>query len=408
MEYNVLRNISYGGITLLSTNTLRNIQIKDFESFFKEYNMKNRTVLMKPDPSKDRYQQILDIINNESISPNGSFNKQNLDDFIFNYIFYGINNWQYLYRFDSLIFNKDTPCDKVIDLLSKNSQFKFNSLISDAILNDFDLCTTRIECDNNKLSKIEFLIKIGTIDLPDGPTDFFTGIVIDIEMKAVLFKFYQHMLDIYKSDPSDLLKTLKNMIMGIGKNQIFSLLNLNILSLNEEEAHNTIYKIFKNLSIEAEEALNEKIPPNTIDNIRQFLENNSLPASDDYIEQIKAVLFQDIAKTLQNKIFKNGWVFRFLYREGNHTRASSKTDDRSSIYSSKVYWHLKELIFKEEKMYEIGVLWYTSIKVEDFIEVRLEARNDSMIINYYSKSRDSNKRKAGDYFVLRKIVEYLP
>lgn len=106
----------------------------------------------------------------------------------------------------------------------------------------------------------------------------------------------------------------------------------------------------------------------------------------------------------------NGWVFRFVFREGQLTRASSRTDDKSPIYGSKVYWHLKELIFKSNEMREAGFHWYiddpTLTDDPKFVIVRLEARSDTLIIHYYYRMRSSERKEIEDY-VLQKVNRFI-
>jgi hypothetical protein len=397
---------------MLSRNTLRNIHKKDFKLFFGYHKVKLRSKRIEPIGIEDRYLPISRMLH-EEISTASSFREEELDSFLFNQLFYGINNWQYVYQNadkNKLLLNENPK--EIIRFFENYDEFRYNSLLVDKLGNEkFELCTTRLEFSDNTLKNIHFLFKIGVVVSNGDYYNFFSAISIDIETNLVIFRFDQHLLDGYEIDPLDLISSLKDILNGVSsKHEVFDILELNVTGLHIEAPKRIISALFKELSAEAEEILDREVPPNTENDIREFLEGKGLPFEEDYIQQIKSVLFQDIAQKCADTLFVNGWVFRFVFREGQLTRASSRTDDKSPIYGSKVYWHLKELIFKSDEMKESGFHWYltdpTETESPEFVQVRLEARNDSLIVHYYYKMRSPDRKEKEDY-VLRKIKEYL-
>ncbi|GGE81393.1 hypothetical protein [Priestia taiwanensis] len=398
---------------MLTHNTLRNIYKKDFEDFFRLHKVHRRSVRIVPETGQDRYTPIQNIIT-EELESQEKFSDTSFDEFMYQQLFYSINNWHYVYKNEDCIFNSNTSLEDVIYFLEMHPALNFNKPLTDNLGSErYLLCTTRIEVIDDCLKSINFLIKIGDVESNSENCYFFSAITIDLEHNLVIIRFNQNSLESFEEDPSDVLVKLKDLLNGASQRDgvisPFESLNLNVIGLNEEVSKRIISTLFKELSSEAEDILNARVPENTENDIREFLENKGLPCEEDYVQQIKSVLYQDISQTCADTIFANGWVFRFVFREGRLTRASSRTDDRSPIYGSKVYWHLKELIFKSEEMYEAGFLWYLENPGEfeeaKYVEVRLESRNDSLILHYYYKMRTSD-RKEKEEFVLRKINSY--
>lgn len=389
---------------------MRNIFKKDFVKLFRENQIQNRTVRINGNPGEDRYKPIRRIITEELESQNYLSNSA-FDDFIFDQLFYSVNNWQYVYKNHDIasILDEGTQVE-ICDFLDNINGLKFNTpLVYNLDEGKYTLCTTRAEFSNQKLSKLHFLIKVGRSKDQDETVYLFSGITLDLESSIVIIRFSQHLLDNYEDDAMDVLKDIKDMLNGANRyGRIFEELNLNVIGLNDDLPKKIISSLFKEVSAEAEEILNRQVPENTEEDIRTFLEGKGLPSKEDYVQQIKSVIFQDISAECADTMFPNGWVFRFIFREGLYTRASSRTDDRSPIYGSKVYWHLKELIFNSEQMQESGIHWYledpATTENPSFVQVRFESRSESLLIHYYYKMR--NDRKEKEEYVLQKIKQH--
>ncbi|PAD69922.1 hypothetical protein CHH83_05815 [Bacillus sp. 7586-K] len=397
---------------MLSLSTLRNIYKKDiYEQLLRRHNVPNRSVRIQQATEGDRYSPIQRILNEELNS--GLLSEQIVDDFLFNQLFYAINNWHYVYvnhDINQRLISNTT--EEILTFLQNINELNFNRPLTYTIgQGNYNVCTTRVEIIDESLKKINILIKVGTAEEQDQYIHFFSGITIDLESNLVIIRFNQHLLDLYEEDIMDVLNNIKDMLNGANRyGDPFEPLEFNVIGLNEEKPKQIISELFKEVSNEAELILNREVPQNTEADIREFLVGKGLPCEEDYIQQIKSVIFQDIASKCEETLFPNGWVFRFVFREGQYTRASSRTDDKSPIYSSKVYWHLKELIFNSEDMQESGFHWYlddpTETEEPRFVQVRLESRLDTLIIHYYYKMRTHDRKEKEDY-VLRKISEYL-
>jgi hypothetical protein len=396
---------------MVSIFTLKNIYLKDWEDFFKRNNVHNISARLKGDTTHARYQSVHKLITEELSKENGSFSTKQFDDYLFEQLYYSKNNYHFVSRFDNHNFTNESTMNDVNVFFEQHPELLLNKLLNDDERGTENvLCTTRIEVNNGKLIGINILVRITTIKTKRYPdVDMYSGILIDLVNNLIVFKFYLNYLDNIPKDPLTILTDLRKMVMGEGANgRKFEPLDLNIQSLNEKAARVAIFQLFEDLSFEAENILNGLTLPDTKEKIVSFLKNMKLTEiTEDYIEQIKAVIYQEISSTINDSIFEKGWVFRFVFREGLTTRASSRTIDFSPIYGSKIYWHLKELIFKAGELYEGGFHWYLygSSDIEQFVQVRIESKNDTIVLNYYNEIRSGRREK--ENFVLRKINEHL-
>ncbi|WP_100406640.1 hypothetical protein [Bacillus solitudinis] len=396
---------------MLSLFTLRNIFKKDFEQFFRDHNVKKRTVRIQAASGQELYVPIKAMLE-EELKEETSFSPEDLDRFFYDQLFYSNNNWHCIYPFDEIKFANHRDIKEVTNFFVEfKVEFKTNQLLTaDLSAYDFTLCTTRIESKEGEAESINFLFKIGNVIVDNFNQHFFCGVTIDLVQNLVLFKFNQNLIDNFNLDQLDILKRLKGILNGENEdNSFFNELSLNVTSFSEETPKKLISYHFKELSAEAEALLSAEVPENTEKDIEDFLTEKGLPCNDDYIQQIKSVLFQDISKKCADTLFSSGWVFRFIFREGRYTRASTRTENRSPIYGSKVYWHLKELIFKNNEMSEAGFFWYLPGSTQEkpnYVDVRFEGRNDYLITHYYYTMRGPD-RKEKEEFVLQKVRAYL-
>lgn len=384
--------------------TLRNIQKNEFRDFFQQNKVQNIDKRMHTSDRRD-YRPILNILMEELKWKTSEITPEVIDQFLFDQLYYSKMNVHYLYRYNNFFIQDNMRVIDAETYLKKFDNLLLNSSLTNKHINGtFQLCTTRIEAVNNDVKSINLLLKLGSFRSTRGEINFFAGVKIDVEHRAILFKFNLNLLEQYGLEKKKLISDLKQLLLT---SSTFQPLNLNIVSINEAAAGKAIFKLFRDLSEDAERLLNSRVIPDTDDKIRAFLQDmNVNKIENDYVQQIKAVIYQDLSNSFTDTFFKNGWVFRFVFREGDFTRASSRTDDFNPIYSSKVYWHLKELIFKQAELQEAGFQWYLSQKEKDFVHVKLESRDDTMIIQYYHGMQKNRKEK--EALVLRKINRYLP
>ncbi|PEV43615.1 hypothetical protein COK37_23475 [Bacillus thuringiensis] len=389
---------------MLSQPMLRNITKEKFRIFFRAKEVEHLNRRMQTHFPSD-YSKILDI-SIEEIQQGNKFTEEDLDQFIYNEIFYENSNYYYVYKLENV--NIDTTLSQA-EMIKYFSDKGFNVdqlLTRGTIPSEYDLCTTRLNFEGAKLTHVNFLLKVNSIDTDyRGETDFYCGIRLDITNRLLILKFRLNSLESYPKEKLAILEDIKKIITNAPP---FNRIGLNYSSYNETTVRKSIFDLFKSLSIDAERLLNEQIPEDAEEKIKDFLtEMKITDIGEDYINQTKAVIYQDVSKTFQDSLFDNGWVFRFVFREGDFTRAASRTDDYSPIYSTKVYWHLKELVFKTAELQECGFHWFLNPTTkEGTIIVKLEQKNDALIFQFYRKT-DFNRRAKEEY-VIKEITQYLP
>ncbi|HFJ9270693.1 TPA: hypothetical protein ACGW6O_001102 [Bacillus cereus] len=389
---------------MFSQNMLRNITKTRIKRYLRQNEVTNLKRRLQTHFVSD-YSKILEVFK-EELASGGKLNENNVDNFIFNQIFYENCNYYYVYKLNTIDINKDLSEANILqDLIDKG--FKVNQPLTDETeVTDYDLCTTRLNFKEGKLSHINCLLKVSTVESEyRGEIDFYCGIIIDLNNDLLILKFNLNLLESHRKGKLSLLHDIKRIVTNSAP---FNQIKLSFSSYNEHTVRKIIFDIFKNLSIEAEDLLNQRIPADAEEKIQQFLTNMQVAEiGNDYINQIKAVVYQDISKTFQDSLFNNGWVFRFVFREGDSTRASSRTDDFSPIYSKQVYWHLKELVFKSGELQEAGFHWFLNpAEKEGIIFVKLEQKNDALVFQFYQKT-DLN-RKVKEEYVINEITKQLP
>lgn len=396
---------------MLTSSTLKNVQIQDFEEFFKKHKVQKWSARI--DSFSDSYLKhgkIRDLIS-EELQNNSSFTVDELDGFLWEALYYSNFNYHLVYQFNEIFINDVLSASDIDLYLKQHTEINYNKLICDWDDEEgISLVSTRMEMyDNGKVKALHLLIKVDTLNMRYEKTHMFCGVTIDVKNKILLIKFAQRQYEEIDLQPMKLQELIVETLKGLGnKGKQFTSLDLNIIQLNRDKVTSTIYQLFAELSREAEELLDKRVTAETEKMILDFMHNIKLSSiKEEYTEQIKAVIYQDISDTMEDQIFKKGWIFNFKFREGDYTKASSRVDKNLPVYSAKSFWQLKELIHKEKRMEEAGFHWNINENAGDgdFVEVRAESKNSIMILHYYHGMRVRRKEK--EEYVIRKVSKYL-
>ncbi|MCU4756970.1 hypothetical protein ACW4EZ_10750 [Bacillus toyonensis] len=391
---------------MISEATLRNFYKHEIKSFFKEHNVERLDERLRS-LTRSSYLPYINVTKEEISS--GNITKTEFDSFLKENLFYNKNNYHYIFELESFFIESNSKFN-INEFINSNPELLFNQPLFDLQLNkDFQLCTSFFELNNcEQVTKVNFLLKVDEVEHYREKINLFSAITIDIEKKLILIRFNLPRLEKSSHEKAWLLDYIKTQLT---KNIIFQPLKIQFSSFNETHANKTIYNLFNNLSTEVETIMDKQLESDTEDLIDQFLKGvNVTDLESDYVKQIKSVIYQDISRSSSTKLFKNGWVFRFVFREGRHTRASSATEHYNPIYSSKIYWNLKELIIESGEMIEVGFHWYNVKKSDKTpIIVKLESKNNAIISMYYNKGikKSTVHRKEQEDFVLHKIRKNL-
>ncbi|KGE16238.1 hypothetical protein [Paenibacillus wynnii] len=390
---------------MITIPMLQNLYQYQYYNLFKSHDIPNynKRAGEEGKTSAARYRMIHKIMTEELVT--GNLTPRVVDEFLFENLYYSNMNYHFVYRLSEFVHDFNTPTDVITQFFNENSSLNWDKLLTEE--SGSSLLTLRLDTEDNHLIGIKMLLKIDTIRTRKfEEQDVYAGIYIDLLHNLVSFRFNLSQLERISKEPLAIISELKNLLCATSvSGLLFEPLRININSLNETAARKCIFNLFEELSLEAEQILNAHTPPETEDKIKEFLTTMRLRTiTGDYIQQIKAVLYQEISTKIRGSVFEKGWIFRFVFREGLTTRASSRTDDSGPIYGSKIYWHLKELIFKERELYEAGFSWYLPWLKNgepDSILVRMESRNDSIILNYYRNT--TFRRGDKERYVLQQI-----
>lgn len=389
---------------MLYESTLKNLWKNEYKLFLKKLGTKNLSKRLHTSYSYD-YSNIITVIKEELADTQSKLTTEVIDNFLFDNFFYNNNNYHFIYRIHSFVEFKDLTVSHIESYLKGNPEIKFNeSLINFKPNSDLKLCSTRIDSSDGIVSSINLLIYVGKVSTKRGEIDLYTAVQIDLSKKLIAIKFNLNLFENHHYEKMFIVDKIKTKL--ISDTDVFKSLELRIKSHNETQIRRTIHTLFRELSEQAESLLNNKVPPETEEKISKFLQSMDIENNKEYLNQVKAVIYQDISRTFNKSLFDNGWIFRFVFREGDTTRASSTTDDYEPIYSKKVYWNLKELLFKSTELIETGILWNTDKNTKPVL-VRLEQKNSNLIVYYYQE-KNKEARKEKENFVLQKIDRYLP
>lgn len=392
---------------MLDSKTLRNITKKDLQRYLKSKNYKNVVGITRGynGNSKD-YTRIVDFLKKEIKDPNSKINSTDLNNFFFEKMFYDLNNYHFIYNIDKLLGHQGiVPLSKLKTVLTDTSIKLQADLLKASPSKKFDLLCTEVQTIiKNKIeyvTNIQFLIHIDEIESKRGPINFQSCIELNLENNFACFKLNQNLYESYVNK-TIIIDELATLIQN--KKGIFSPFNIELSSHNQVAVRRAIQRLFTELSQQAEKILMEETPDGMHEKINDFLDEISIPKNKTYVNQIIAVIYQDISKSFNKSLFNDGWAFRFVFKEGDNTRASSSIDDFEPVYGKQVYWNLKELMFKEKgtDFIEAGLLWDIS-NTGDAVSVKLEQKNNLISVLYYKKKYNLINRKEKERYVLRKI-----
>lgn len=398
------------GISLFTERVIKNIQVKELRLFLSENKVQGRTTRIKSSSTELKYTDYLKVLEEEMLSvEEGTLTPETIDKFVYEHLFFANNNLHFIFNFNSYFHENPRNCEEVNQLFTRIPELSYNqSLVDwDDNTDKINLCTTRaVFFENGELKSLNFLFRIAVLSLEYGRTSVFCGVTLDFEYNFLIMKFNQNQFSRMEGEPLSIINSIRSVLSGAGDfDSSFSWMDIRLQQLNEDSVNTAIYKLFADLSLEAEMILESRMTEDTINHIDCFMENIGLKdlepkIKDEYIKQIKAVIYQDISRTMEEAKFEKGWVFKLGFREGDFSKASQNAEKRSPVYSQQVFWQLKEIIHRTGKMQEGGFHW----KFKDtFVDVRMESKNGSLLVYYYSRLRKGRREK--EEYVLRKVAE---
>lgn len=395
---------------MFTQKSLRNIPKSAVYPLLTIHGFKNVRARISGDDRYD-YNRFIDFFkNNFEETPNL---KENLDKLIKENLFFNQMNQHYVYDLTSFLglnLNEKILLDDVLDTINKKD-FNLNKDILDyKCSKEYDICSTAYDTESiegiDYLTNLRFIIFAESIEKNEKDFNLFCTIDIDFNQRFVSFKFNTLVFD-YFNNQHQIIDNINNILFK--KDSPLSSLNIGKQSYNLSTVRNMIQSIFIDLSEQAEEIIKQNLPPHINTTIENFINDLGIDYQQVYRDQIISVVYQDIGANFNINDFKNGWVFRFLFNEGDNTRASSRSNNNlDHIYSSQIYWNLKELMFdrKGTEFIEAGFLWNIDSPNDDYsgsVSVRIEQNNDDIRLNFYAKTHNSINRREKEKVVLQNI-----
>lgn len=394
---------------MLTQKTLRNIPKNVFHPLLQYYEHKNIHNITRGKDGYD-YSRFIDFLD-EELEVDGTF-KNDLDKVIKENLYYNQMSQHYIYNLNSFLKSKNRIKESEIIHILNEEEFNLNQNILDyKCSKTYDICNTSYSTKKvngvSCLTNLKFLIFLDTLEKREKDFNLFCAIDIDFEAKFITFKFNTHIFEISK-DPHGIINSINNLFHD--KSSPLSKLEIEAVSHNLSTVRKMIQNIFIELSQQAEDIIKKKLPPYVDCEIKDFIEKFDIDYRQEYKNQIISVIYQDIGSQFTVNDFKDGWVFRFLFKEGDNTRASSRSENTyKHIYDSQIYWNLKDLMFdrKGTEFLEASFLWNVNPHENDIdigsVSVRIAQNNDDIKLNYYSHKHNSIDRKEKEKVVLQNI-----
>lgn len=247
---------------------------------------------------------------------------------------------------------------------------------------------TRDPDNHENLNQVSMLFKVAsTTHIRNDRKNIFFNVTVDYKNKIMDIGYSKNLAE-YNSPLN--LQTIYNLILDY-LNELCHENSLGVITykFDEEQLKRVLYSLFSDISIPIEEELYNALPSDTNYHIQKFLKAFNLEEKDEKIRQLQAVIFQEYgdaeAKNFREGLYDYGFIFRFGFMQGKSTRIISRNENEKPIYTSPIYWNLKELIHREGKLFSVGVSWPLEIETENISNLtKLDIINSKIYIYYYA------------------------
>lgn len=324
----------------------------------------------------------------------------NLDDLIFKQMAFEQPN---TYKIEKInVSGNITPevFNQLEDTLNINRSFYDETLTA-----MIKVISSRLVVIDNTVSRIIMLVKVGETNDKTmfGVQNVIFNVTIDFDKKLISTGYHKGSFEKYYNE--SFAETYEKMIHWLSVN-VLANLNVTLSEFNEEALKTTLYKMFHELTAPIENKLELALPPNVDGLIQNFFDDVGIQLKEKYQKQLYSILFQDYGDAesteFQEGLYDDGWIFRFGFRDGDFTRATSRTEDQSPVYTSPIYWNLKELINEKTKLTDAGFVWVTDTGM---IEAKIDVQNKAFIIYLYKTEHEWEEDRIE--YIRRKIIQHL-
>ncbi|MGJ7922190.1 hypothetical protein [Neobacillus sp. LXY-4] len=379
---------------------LRNFEIQDLKPLLKNY---------VPDFGKklnmisdgNGWSKIAAVLNEEN---NNGFNDNLIEKILYRWATEDIHDHIYLLKFDSS-FN-------VNYLMSKVPSNYLNRHIAQTIKTEEKLISIRSE-----KNIISVLYRFGTCSLGLDRNDkclFLVSAIINLEDKLLTIRLNKHNRTRSNFKLPTIINEIVSNLTNIFENDV------SISRFQEGKLEEILYNIFNEESESVEKIIekkNEKSEKQLENEINSFLKNQLLISDpSEYFDRVKYIYFQEIAKKLKAKDYRQGYIFGICFRDRQLINSTTRDPKKKSIYTSEFYWNLKGLIHKYKEVSDLSVYWRfnrdnfsdSSLQDQDkvlFVEVGLKVVHSVLEIHYYHTLKE--ERGIKEKYVIQRIKKYL-
>lgn len=390
---------------MISIETIRNINKNEWQVFFSK-RKKFFKGYTKPLESYG-FSELTNYINEQYTDIQ---KKELLDDFIFNYLIFEQTNAHIIDKVeigfpefdeeDYATHLESYPCfnssfsdeNNITDMHKLSIQRSFEELkLSDRekelkLNNTPCLLRFTYQYDNTleKIVKINLILKLQKSLHKNEPKNIYVGVTIDLNKNILDLGYQKNLIEQYSPLKfEETLLTVKQYII----NEL-SFITIRYLHFDEDKLKKTLFKLFSSISTPIEEKLYESLPSNTDKLISGLLKNFNLQLDESNRKQFEAIIFQSYSdknkKVFVKGLYQDGHVFRFGYMEEKNTRIISRNDEQEPIYTSPIYWNIKNLIYDVERIFSLGICWPLQVETAEFKNtVKIDIINSKIHLYFY-------------------------
>lgn len=268
---------------------------------------------------------------------------------------------------------------------------------------------------------------------------FFVSCRLNLRNKILSIGIKDSMFSKISDEDKDIFGRKRTELIAFVINKIINMnLGLSFERYAEGAVEDALYQLFIDQSNQAETLIKESFENEDEDqrSVTQFKEiaeeflreKFGLKRPQEFVQKALSMKYQDQATQMPISKFANngGYIFGFSFVEKQITRSDNKSDKKKPIYSSKLYWNLKDIIDEYPNISQLSMFWKfnkinfdTNIVDSDtndltFVELDYKCSNNDLVLHYYVKSNqlsifeaDSLDRKRREDYALRQINKYL-
>lgn len=386
--------------------TISNISKVDISDFWKEHKLEHYSKYVSPsgyEPLSEYFQENLNEVQRKA-----------LNDFIFEKLYNKINR-QFLLPFT---FNGEDTLPEFIKIDDNNTVriSQEHPEIEDAISTHEKTCFFEQSDDclflkfifsDGYLRNIIILKNMDIIETDNSSSFFVASYNLDFQNKMISVGYNENDFKKIEIKNQDFISQCIHYL-----SEVEDFFSFQVTNPDPYIYKKLLFNLYERWTTEVEIILEDNVPENFSNSVSRFLSSIAVEERESYVKQLKSILFQEVARpeltTENDTIYPNGWVMRFAFKDGDFTKASSRTDEFEPVYASPIYWSLKDIINERRELLELGLAINLSSAFDEghpMIYVRMELIQDYLSIYFYKKGGINDERNKKENYLRRLIKE---